>query len=77
MLLQRMLIKPQNRGWKVPDTSCGDRRPELTQTIPQGVGPLGWNSLQSQIANTDSRGNPNALESSHYSPTEHQKDHHG
>jgi hypothetical protein len=77
MLLHRMLIKTENRGWKAPATTCGDPGRELTQTASQGVGPLGWNSLQSQIVNTDSRGNPNANESPHYSPTEHQKDHHG
>jgi hypothetical protein len=77
MLLHRMLITTENRGWKAPVTSCGDPGPELTQTAPQGVGPLGWNLLQSQNINTDSRGNPNALESPQYSPTEHQKDRHG
>lgn len=77
MLLHRMLIKPENRGWKGPATSCGDPGPELTQTAPQGIVSRGWNSLQSQIANDDSRGNPNAHESPQYSPTEHQKDRHG
>lgn len=73
MLLHRALLKPGNRGWKSGD----DRGRELTQTASQGVGPLGWNSLQNQHVNTDSRGNPDAHESPHYSPTEHQKDRHG
>ncbi len=77
MLLHRMLIKTENRGWKAPATTCGDHGHELTQTAPQGVGPLGYNLLPNQIVNADSRGNPNALESPHYSPTEHQKDRNG
>ena len=77
MLLHRVLLKPQDRGWKRPETSADDREPELTQTASREVGLSGWNLLQSQFVNTDSRGNPNAHESPHYSPTEHQKDRHG
>lgn len=77
MLLHRMLIKTENRGWKTPATTCDDPGRELNQTAPQEVGLLGWNSLQSQTVNTDSRGDPNAYESSRYSPTEHQKDRNG
>jgi hypothetical protein len=77
MLLHRMLIKAEGRGWKASSTTCGDPGRELTQTAQQGVGPLGCNLLSNQIVNADSRGNPNAHESPHYSPTGHQKDHHG
>lgn len=77
MLLHRMLIQAEPRGWRAPDTSRGDPGPELTQTaLPGNVSP-GWNSQQSQIVNADLLGNPDEYESPQYSPTEHQKDHHG
>ena len=77
MLLHSMLIKAESRGWNAPATSSSDPGPELTQTAPQRIVSRGWNSLQSQIVNADSRGNPNAHESPQYSLTEHQKDRHG
>ena len=39
MLLHRMLIKPESRGWQAPATSCGDPGPELpkgTSAYPTG-----------------------------------------
>jgi len=77
MLLHRMLIKPESRGWKTPATSCGDPGRELTQTAPQGIVSRGWNPLSSQTVNANSPGGPDADESLQYSPTEHQKDRHG
>jgi len=77
LLLHRKLIHPVQRGWRAAATSYGDPGRELTQTAPPGNVSAGWNLQQSQIVNADSRGNPNEHESPHYSPTEHQKDHHG
>jgi len=77
MLLHRKLMHTGGRGWRAPATTSGDPGPELTQTAPQGIVSSGWNSLQSQIVNADSRGNPNADESPQYLPTEHRKDAHG